>query len=99
MRRYFLTKEQRYKNEQAEKCFLRKGSLCVHCHKPATQLAHKIPQQKRMLKKYGYKIIHHWLNRDPVCSLECNSKSSVSNHPITIDGIVALIEEGLKHET
>ena len=75
---------QQYKNEQAEKCYMEHGCVCVHCGKPATQLAHIIPQDVPMLRKYGYKIIHHWRNREPVCDLKCNAKSSIRNHPLAI---------------
>lgn len=79
-----MNKVQRYKNEQAELCYREKGRLCVHCGKPATQLGHIISQSKMNLKKYGYRIVHHWKNRDPVCGLECNAKSSIRNHPLAI---------------
>ena len=86
---------QRYKNDQAELCYEKKGMACVYCDNLATQLAHIIPQDKVMLKKYGYRVIHHWLNRDPVCGLACNSKSSIRNHPIDIEAKVKEIEECL----
>ena len=84
--------QQQYKNEHGEKCYSMKGIHCIHCGKDANQLAHRIPQNKMNLKKYGYKIIHHWMNRDPVCSLECNSKSSISNHPMEIEALVRRIK-------
>jgi len=90
-----MNKIQRYKNEQGELCFLKKGWACVECGKPATQLAHIIPQDKPMMSKYGYLIIHHWKNRDPVCDLRCNAKSSIRNHPIDIERKVKEIEEDL----
>ena len=80
-----MNKIKRYKNEQGEECYSRKGHHCVHCYQPATQLAHIIPQDKVMLKKYGYLIIHHWKNREPVCDLRCNAKSSIRNHPLDIE--------------
>ena len=83
---------QRYKNNQAELCYEKKGMACVHCGDIATQLAHQIPQDKVMLKKYGYRVVHHWLNRDPVCGLRCNAKSSIRNHPIDIEAKVKEIE-------
>jgi len=84
---------QQYKNEQGEKCYQAKGRRCVHCGKPATQLGHNIPQDKVSLRKYGYRIIHHWRNRDPVCGLTCNAKSSIRNHPIEIAAKVREIKD------
>jgi len=84
---------QRYKNNQAELCFEKKGRACIHCGKPATQLAHIIAQDVPMLKKYGYRVVHHWLNRDPVCDLRCNAKSSIRNHPLAIERKIKEIEE------
>jgi len=88
-----MNKIQRFKNEQAEICFEKKGMACIHCGKPATQLAHIIAQDKVMLNKYGYLIIHHWKNRDPVCDLRCNAKSSIRNHPLAIEQKIKEIEE------
>ena len=92
-----MNKIQRYKNEQGEECYERKGRSCVECGKPATQLALIIPQDKVMLKKYGSGIIHHWKNREPVCDLRCNAKSSIRNHPLDIERkvkeIIKYIEE------
>ena len=87
---------QKYKNEQGELCFRKKGWACVECGKPATQLAHIIPQDKVMLKKYGYLNIHHWMNREPTCNLACNAKSSIRNHPLAIERKIKEIEEERK---
>jgi 5-methylcytosine-specific restriction endonuclease McrA len=81
--------KQSYKDDQAFLCYERKGHQCLWCGEPATQLAHRIPQDKTMLKRYGYMTIHHWMNRDPVCGLRCNAKSNIRNHPIEIGVLVA----------
>ena len=88
-----MNKIQRYKNEQGELCFEKKGRACVECGKPATQLAHIVPQDKVMLSKYGYLIIHHWTNREPTCNLTCNAKSNIRNHPLAIEQKIKEIEE------
>ena len=93
-----MTKEQEYKNQMGHQCFSRKGWHCIYCGEVATQLAHIIPQDKVMLKRYGYKVIHHWSNRDPVCDLTCNAKSSIRNHPIQIEEKVAETEEHIRDE-
>lgn len=52
-----------------------------HYESQAGQLAHRIPQTKGHLKRYGTEVIHHELNLLEVCSLECNDAVSISNHP------------------
>lgn len=37
------------------------------------QLAHRIPQTKANIKKYGKAVIHHPDNMVLVCSLKCNT--------------------------
>lgn len=60
---------------------------------PSVQLAHRIPQTKAMLKKYGKAIIHHRKNLVPVCGLTCNSAVNIQHKPIEIEKLVNEIEE------
>jgi len=48
---------------------------CVVCGRPATQLAHRVPQRVWLLNKYGTNRIHHSDNLRAVCSLTCNAKA------------------------
>ena len=93
-----MNKAQWYNVTQGLTCYEMKGYACVHCGLIATQLAHIVPQDKVMLKTYGYLVIHHWMNREPVCDLTCNAKSSIRNHPIAIaekvEEIKRVIREG-----
>jgi hypothetical protein len=62
---------------------------CEVCGKPTPwgrgQLAHRIPQRKRNLKKYGKRIIHHPRNLAWTCSLECNAAVSLGAHTAEIE--------------
>jgi len=42
-------------------------SLGNRCTQPATELAHRIPQTKWALRKYGAEVIHHRLNLVATC--------------------------------
>lgn len=65
-----------------EQIFARDQWRCRVCGAPVTtttaQLAHRIPQSKAMIKKYGKEIIHHPGNLLTTCSLECNNKVQVN---------------------
>lgn len=52
----------------------RDGWRCVECGKPATQIAHRIPNQKSCLKVYGADVINSPANLAAACGLECNYK-------------------------
>ena len=55
---------------------------CTVCgKKPAVQLAHRIPQTKGNLEKYGKAVIHHRLNLMPVCGLACNAAVNIEHKP------------------
>ena len=50
---------------------------CQMCGNPATQLAHRIPQTRANIRKYGERVIHHPLNLMSVCGLRCNAAAIV----------------------
>lgn len=86
----------------------RQGGLCAACRKPIglyeSEIAHRIPQKKHLLKKYGKAVIHHLDNLALVClrSDRCNSGMDIRNHPMLIDELVgeirAKLEEGGERE-
>lgn len=60
------------------------------------QLAHRIPQTKEMIAKYGDSVIHHHRNMVYVCSLKCNSSVNLGNgHQAERDELVREIQEDL----
>lgn len=62
------------------------------------QLAHRIPQRKNMMARYGAAVIHHEKNLVAVCSLRCNDSVSISNHPLLIEELVAEIQGAIDEE-
>ena len=57
----------------------RDGYQCQSCgcsvFKNGTQqLAHKVPNRKHLVRRYGRNAIHHPLNLAAACSLECNGR-------------------------
>lgn len=58
------------------------GGRCYICHAPLhdgnMQLAHRIPQRKWCLKKWGAAVIHHPKNMVLVCGLECNARAQLN---------------------
>ena len=76
----------------------RQGYECIcgaTVHPSMCQLAHRIPQRKHLLKKYGAKVLHHDDNLVAVCSLECNSRESIGAQPVAIGRLVDEIREKL----
>jgi len=73
-----------------------KGRCGVCKQAPIIQLAHRIPQSKAMIRKYGKAVIHHRRNLVGVCCLACNDKASISNHPVAIAKLVAAITDELR---
>ncbi len=71
--------------EQREAIFARDGWLCQNCLKPIRsgqpQLAHRIPQTKAMIAKWGAEIIHHPDNMASACSLYCNAALDLRGWP------------------
>lgn len=61
-----------------EVVFARDRGACVVCGKPATQLAHRVPQTKSNLAKYGKARIHSPDNLRAVCGLACNAAVAAS---------------------
>jgi hypothetical protein len=73
--------EKQYHSEMIQRMFEKKGRMCLCCgEKPATQAAHRIPQRKGELAEYGWRVVHHWQNLEPVCSLDCNAKMQIARH-------------------
>ena len=79
-----------------------RGAICEGCKKnipfSEAQLAHRIPQTKMYLKKYGTNIIHHNKNLALVCSLDCNSSVNIGGNPMAIKKLVEDIQEVVKNE-
>ena len=87
--------------ETRRRVFARDGWRCAVCgrrlshEKAAPQLAHKIPNRKMYLKKYGKEIIHHDLNLVAVCNLKCNAAVDIGYNEFAAEKIAAEIRENM----
>lgn len=87
--------------DQLKRLLGRAGWCCEICGAPvdlgSAQLAHRIPQRKHLVKRYGTYIIHHPENLRVACSELCNSRASVGEsrqaHQDVISEIVDTHEE------
>lgn len=71
------------------------GGLCAVCGAaPAIFLAHRIPQTKANLRRYGRAVIHHSLNLVGVCSNPaCNDRVLIDGKPEEKRRLLAQIRE------
>jgi hypothetical protein len=64
------------------------GGACWTCGEPIgmmeAELAHRIPQRKWCLKRYGAAVVHHKLNMRLTHSGRCNDAVSVAGKPVTM---------------
>lgn len=72
------------------------GGRCEICGKPVSlaegQLAHRIPQRKNFLDRYGEAVIHHQFNFKWTCPTdECNNAASIAGDPKQIEALVTYI--------
>ena len=68
------------KSAQLQRLAHKQGWRCARCGRSlgaGAQRAHKIPQSKWAYRRYSAAIIDHDLNMDAVCSLACNSATSL----------------------
>jgi 5-methylcytosine-specific restriction endonuclease McrA len=76
------------------------GGVCQVCGEPVSvadgELAHRIPNRKWCLAKYGTKVLHHALNLVLTHPGRCNDAVSISNHPVEMEKLVAEINKRLK---
>ena len=70
--------------------------LCASCGEPLVvqeaELAHRIPQRKFLLAKYGPKIIHHRLNVVLTHHGKCNDAVSLGNNPVEWERLAGEIQ-------
>lgn len=78
--------------------FNRAGGRCETCGDPISvgvfHMAHRIPQTKYFIRKYGKEIVHHELNFAATCPTDgCNSAQDIRNHPVEVDELAQHIQE------
>jgi 5-methylcytosine-specific restriction endonuclease McrA len=92
-----MTERQRFTvAETKERLFKRDMYTCRICGDPirqhgTPQLAHRIPQTKSNLKRYGKEVIHHDDNLWSVCGLQCNAAALI--HGEEIEQLAKAIKE------
>ena len=77
----------------------RDGWRCVVCSRPATQLAHRIPQSRMYLRMYGPEVVHHPHNVASVCGLRCNAAVLIGNRPTEVFALVERIRAEIGGQT
>lgn len=80
----------------------RDGWRCVYCgcdDPMKLQLAHRIPKDKRYIRQYGKRVIHHWKNLTMTCD-ECNYKAEIDpkTRPLTADRLINKIRSAIAEE-
>lgn len=70
---------------------------CSACGAPLAvqeaELAHRIPQRKYLLAKYGPEVIHHRLNMALTHHGACNDAVSIGGQPLACEKLAAEIRE------
>jgi hypothetical protein len=78
-------------HEQGYKC-----PVCGEYVDVATgELAHRIPQRRWCLARWGAKVIHHSRNLVLTHPGRCNDAVSISNHPLECERLAREIQEEL----
>jgi len=99
-----MTERERFEyQENRIRLMVERGCKCEVCGKHLDitnlQLAHRIPQTKGYLKRYGKEVLHHPMNLATVCSLKCNDAVLLDpkTHPIEARELIEKIKEELKN--
>lgn len=84
--------------------FNRAGGRCETCGEQigigSFQMAHRIPQTKYFIRKYGKGIIHHELNFAATCPKDgCNSAQDIRNHPVEVAELAEHIQEVIRERS
>ena len=83
--------------------YRRQAGRCWNCGKPMDwsimQCAHRIPQRKHWLARYGERIIHHPDNFRGTCPTDrCNNAASIGNNLHQAEKIAEAIETTIAKE-
>jgi hypothetical protein len=74
--------------EQFNQCY-----ICLKSLPFSFQLAHRIPQRKWTVAKWGKEVIHHRDNLRGVCSLYCNGRVEINPESIEAATLAAKIAQ------
>ncbi len=90
--------------ETKRQLYYKQGGRCATCGMRLAggfDLAHKIPQTKTNLKKYGKEVIHHPLNMACTCHrADCNDAQMINpaTRPVEAEELVKKIKKALASE-
>lgn len=83
--------------EEREAIYTRDRGICQTCGKPVAygefQLAHRIAETKANIKRLGWDVINHPLNKRTTHPGRCNDAVNCGNNPVKCAEIVEKIEE------
>lgn len=74
---------------------------CGCCRKPigaGAQLAHRIPQRKWCISRWGLEVVHHRDNMVLVCGLECNAAVQIDPNSKEAEELAAAIRHKILEE-
>ena len=83
--------------------YRRQRGYCATCRLPLDpthyHAAHRIPQRKHWLKRYGKEVIHHPENLRATCPTDaCNSAVSLGNNEVLCDELARYIKRLMEDE-
>ncbi len=83
--------------KQREDLYRDQLGYCATCGMPVAyhdcELAHKIPEAKWAIKKWGRGVIDHWMNKAITHRGECNDAQNIQNRPVECARLVEKIVE------
>lgn len=88
-------------DKQAERLqiYYRDGGICQYCGRPVGinefQLAHRIARTKWAVRKYGWEVIEHPLNKLVTHAGRCNDGVLITYRPVQREELVAKIREAI----
>jgi hypothetical protein len=91
-----VTERESFNCDEQKRRIIAARVCCEVCGEPGTQLAHRIPQSKDNLNRYGKAIIHHEKNLALVCGLACNAAVNIDHDPLAKWRLVREIRETLE---
>jgi hypothetical protein len=89
--------------DQREALYYDQLGFCATCHYgmslESAELAHKIPEAKWAVKKYGFPVVDHVLNKAMTHRGYCNDQQLIQNRPAECDQLAAEIRKEIERES
>jgi hypothetical protein len=83
--------------------YLEQNGVCAYCGQDLlatdkVELAHRVPQRKYLLKKYGKEIIHHPLNMKLTHAGNCNAGVQLMPESLPAKRLIEKIREAIEDD-